>query len=84
MHCIVEGNPSPKVTWYLGDTKLPDKLKYADYDVTSDNKLRVPSSSLSSLFLCNCTNPLNSVAKLAKSKFLRRVFEILSWCNFLC
>lgn len=66
MHCIVEGNPSPKVTWYLGDTKLPDKLKYADYDVTSDNKLRVPSSSLGSLFLCNCTNPLNSVAKLAK------------------
>lgn len=69
--CIVEGHPSPGVTWYLGNTRLPDKRNYPDYDVTAAASLRVPIAAVVlHAFLCNCSNPLNSVAKLAKGKFL--------------
>jgi len=65
--CSVEGDPSPDVTWYLGNTRLPDKRKYPDYDVTAAASLRVPTAAVVlHVFLCNCSNPLNSVAKLAK------------------
>lgn len=68
--CSVEGDPSPDVTWYLGNTKLPDKRKYPDYDVTAAASLRVPTAAVVlHVFLCNCSNPLDSVAKLAKGKF---------------
>ena len=68
--CSVVGDPSPEVTWYLGNTRLPDKRKYPDYDVTAAASLRVPTAAVVlHVFLCNCSNPLNSVAKLAKGKF---------------
>ena len=56
--CSVEGNPSPDVTWYLGNTRLPDKRKYPDYDVTAAASLRVPTAAVVlHVFLCNCSNP---------------------------
>ena len=71
MQCIVDGNPSPEVTWYLQNSKLPDTQNYPDYDVTAGKELLVPVAALvSSSFLCNCTNPLDSVAKFARGKFL--------------
>lgn len=67
LRCNVNGIPSPEVTWYLQNSKLPDKQNYPDYDVTASKELLVPTASLaSSSFLCNCTNPLNSVAKFAR------------------
>ena len=69
MQCLVAGIPPPDVTWYLQNSKLPDKLNYRDYDVTASAQLLVPAASLlSNSFLCNCTNPLDSVAKFARSK----------------
>lgn len=69
MQCLVAGIPPPDVTWYLQNSKLPDKLNYRDYDVTASAELLVPAASLlSNSFLCNCTNPLDSVAKFARSK----------------
>jgi len=71
--CIVEGFPSPEVTWYLQNMKLPNKQTYPDYDVTSNDVLLIPRASLvNNSFLCNCTNPLDSVARFARSKFLNR------------
>lgn len=65
------GIPSPEVAWYLQNSKLPDKQKYPDYDVTASDELLVPAASLvRSSFLCNCTNPLDSVARFARGKFL--------------
>ncbi|XP_044169097.1 uncharacterized protein LOC122953315 [Acropora millepora] len=70
--CLVEGDPSPDVTWYLGNTRLPDKRKYPDYDVTAAASLRVPTAAVVlHVFLCNCSNPPNSVAKLAKGQSFR-------------
>ena len=69
MQCIVGGNPPPDVTWYLQDTKLPYKQTFPDYDVTASKELRIPRASLvSNSFLCNCSNPVNSVARFARSK----------------
>ena len=70
MQCIVEGVPSPEVTWYLQNTKLPYKQTFPDYDVTASDVLVIPQASLvNNPFLCNCTNPLDSVARYARSKF---------------
>lgn len=72
MQCIVGGIPSPKVTWYLQNTKLPYKQTFPDYDVNSDDVLIIPGGSLvNNSFLCNCTNPLDSVARFARSKFFK-------------
>ena len=72
MQCIVEGVPSPEVTWYLQNTKLPYKQTFPDYDVTASDVLVIPQASLvNNSFLCNCTNPLDSVARYARSKFLK-------------
>ena len=70
MQCIVGGIPPPKVTWYLQNTKLPYKQTFPDYDVNSNDVLIIPQASLvNNSFLCNCTNPLDSVARFARSKF---------------
>ena len=72
MQCIVDGVPSPEVTWYLQNTKLPYKQTFPDYDVTASDVLVIPQASLvNNSFLCNCTNPLDSVARYARSKFLK-------------
>ena len=79
MQCIVGGNPSPEVTWYLQDSKLPDTQNYPEYDVTASKELLVPAAVLvSSSFLCNCTNPLDSAAKFARGKFLGVFVEVLT------
>ena len=74
----MEGIPSPEVTWYLQNSKLPDKQNFPDYDVTASRELLLPAAAWSSnSFLCNCTNPLDSVANFARGKF----FEML--CPYL-
>lgn len=74
MQCIVGGIPSPEVTWYLQNTKLPYKQTFPDYDVTANKELLIPQASLvSNSFLCNCTNPLDSVARFARSKFFKAI-----------
>ena len=75
MQCIVGGIPPPKVTWYLQNTKLPYKQTFPDYDVNSNDVLIIPQASLvNNSFLCNCTNPLDSVARFARSKFFLKYF----------
>ena len=79
MQCIVDGNPSPEVTWYLQNSKLPDTQKYPDYDVTASKELLVPAAALvSNSFLCNCTNPLDSVAMFARGECLVTFVEALT------
>ena len=69
MQCIVGGVPPPEVTWYLQNTKLPYTQRFPDYVVTASDVLVIPQASLvNNSFLCNCTNPLDSVARFARSK----------------
>ena len=82
MQCVVEGVPSPEVTWYLQNTKLPYKQTFPDYDVTASDVLVIPQASLvNNSFLCNCTNPLDSVARFARSKFLKILVHFVSGCS---
>lgn len=67
MKCEVEGSPRPQVTWYLQSSKLPDLQKFPDYIVNANEELIVPDLSLvKNSFLCNCSNPLDTVARFAR------------------
>ena len=71
MKCEVKGSPSPQVTWYLQNSKLPDLQKFPDYTVNANEELIIPEASfVNNSFLCNCSNPLDTVARFARSKFL--------------
>ena len=72
MKCEVEGSPRPQVTWYLQSSKLPDLQKFPDYIVNANEELIVPDLSLvKNSFLCNCSNPLDTVARFARGKIFR-------------
>ena len=75
MKCEVEGSPRPQVTWYLQGSKLPDLQKFPDYTVNANEELITPDVSfVNNSFLCNCTNPLDTVARFARGK-LSRTFQ---------
>ena len=77
VQCVVSGEPSPKITWSLGNVTIPSG-RYPQYPVTSDNKLSIPTGSLqNNTFVCNASNRHASESRLAKGERARQFDAVM-------